>query len=77
MTTITYLLSLALALSTLSSALPAIPKLNSRAQRLYDLSRRQSADAAPSSNLTDVDILQLYTLLSPPILTPPNRDKVP
>jgi hypothetical protein len=66
MTTITYLLSLTLALSTLSSALPAIKKLNSRAQRLYDRSRRQSIDAAPSSNLTDVNILQLYTLLPLP-----------
>lgn len=41
-------------------ALPAQPKLNSRALVLYELAERQAADAA-ASNLTDIDILQLYS----------------
>jgi hypothetical protein len=56
MPSITQIFGAAVALATVASALPAQPKLNERAARLYALSRRQ-AEASPA--LTDVDILQL------------------
>lgn len=56
----TQIVGVAAGLATVVSALPAQPKLNERALRLFDISSRQAA-AAP---LTDTDILQLYAILS-------------
>lgn len=46
-------------LATLASALPAQPRLSSRALKAYDISARQLASTGLPPNLTDIDILQL------------------
>ena len=52
-------------LATVASALPALPKLSSRAITSYDLRARQLADTGLPAGLTDIDILQLYARPSP------------
>ncbi|APA15447.1 hypothetical protein SS1G_09130 [Sclerotinia sclerotiorum 1980 UF-70] len=53
-----------LALATVSSALPALPKLNERALKMYEISfKRQVTDTGLPANLTDVDILQFALTL--------------
>lgn len=47
-------------LATLASALPAQPKLNERAMKLYDVHRRQNPATGLPDGLTDIDVLQLY-----------------
>lgn len=49
-------------LATLASALPALPKLSSRAVSAYDLRARQLAATGLPAGLTDVDVLQLYVI---------------
>jgi len=53
----------AVGLATIASALPAQPKLSSRARSVYDLSARQAAAASATAGLTDVDILQFALTL--------------
>jgi hypothetical protein len=45
-------------LAAVSSALPAVPKLNKAQMRMYHNAKRQNA-AAAALGLNDVDILQL------------------
>jgi len=45
-------------LAAVSSALPAVPKLNKAQMRMYQHAKRQNA-AAAALGLNDVDILQL------------------
>jgi hypothetical protein len=54
-----------LSLAAVASALPAQPKLSSRAVRAYDLSARQLASTGLPAGLGDVDILQLYVTKMP------------
>jgi hypothetical protein len=49
--------------AALGTALPAQPKLSERAVSHYDLARRQNA-AAAAAGITDIDILQLFVVLS-------------
>lgn len=60
MPSITHIVQAGVAFAGLVASLPAQPKLNARALRLYDVSTRQAA-AAP---LTDIDILQLCVIIS-------------
>lgn len=45
-------------LAVVTSALPAVPKLNRNQLKMYEHAKRQNA-AAAAAGLTDVDILQL------------------
>jgi hypothetical protein len=56
------------------SALPAQPKLSSRALRAYDISARQLASTGLPAGLTDIDILQLYVAVTPRVLTLLTKD---
>jgi hypothetical protein len=50
-------------LAAVSSALPAVPKLNEGQMKMFEHAKRQNA-AAAALGLTDIDILQLYGSLS-------------
>jgi hypothetical protein len=64
MPNIKFLIGAAVAgLATFAAALPAQPKLSQSAVSHYDLARRQNA-AAAAAGITDIDILQLFVLLS-------------
>jgi hypothetical protein len=47
-------------LAAMASALPALPRLNERALKMYELAERQVTATGLPAMLTDVDILQLY-----------------
>lgn len=47
----------------MASALPALPRLNERALKMYEWKRQVTETGLPA-NLTDVDILQLYVIFS-------------
>jgi hypothetical protein len=49
--------------AALGTALPAQPKLSQSAVSHYDLAKRQNA-AAAAAGITDIDILQLFVILS-------------
>jgi len=53
----------AVGLAAVASALPAQPRLSSRALSVYELKARQAAAATATSGLTDVDILQFALTL--------------
>jgi hypothetical protein len=59
MPSIKSIFSVVVGFATLAIAIPAQPKLSSRAVAHYDLARRQNA-AAAAAGITDIDILQLY-----------------
>jgi len=63
MPSLTKLVGLAVGLASLSSALPSLPRLSTRAVSSYDLRARQLAATGLPAGLTDVDILQLYVHL--------------
>jgi hypothetical protein len=46
-----------------ANALPAQPRLSTRALKAYDISARQLASTGLPPDLTDIDILQLYVSL--------------
>ncbi|KAB8291665.1 hypothetical protein EYC80_006465 [Monilinia laxa] len=50
-------------LAAVASALPALPRLNERALKLYEISERQVTATGLPANLTDVDILQFALTL--------------
>lgn len=50
-------------LAAVASALPALPRLNERALKMYEWKRQVTETGLPA-NLTDVDILQLYVIFS-------------
>jgi hypothetical protein len=50
--------ALVAALATISSAMPAIPRLSARQVKMYEYAKRQN-QAAAAAGLTDVDLLQL------------------
>jgi len=58
MPSITKIAGAVVGLAALASALPAVPRLNPRAMKMYEFSKRQNA-AAAALGITDIDILQL------------------
>jgi hypothetical protein len=46
-----------------ANALPAQPRLSTRALKAYDISARQLASTGLPADLTDIEILQLYVSL--------------
>ncbi|QSZ37763.1 hypothetical protein DSL72_008862 [Monilinia vaccinii-corymbosi] len=53
----------AVGLATVASALPALPKLNERALKMFEIRTRQVTDTGLPAQLTDVDILQFALTL--------------
>lgn len=54
------IIGMVIGLAAAVSALPALPKLNERALKMYEIKERQVTSTGLPANLTDVDILQLY-----------------
>lgn len=54
--------AVALGFISITSALPAQPKLSSRLLKSFDLVTRQNPATGVPDGLTDVDVLQLYVV---------------